>query len=218
MGTPVQFVFTPNDVGAVAAAQTAAGAGFLTINGTQLDKAATMQGVNRVVLDAGIERTITFSSTADLSAANITVYGWDLRGTAVSEARAGPNANVVSTTTLFHTVSAVHTDVALATAMSVGTGGVGNTNWYVVNKHITPANIALYVTISGTATTFIQDTPDNPQSVTSPATYNLSSFSGITTSINGNYAYPPNAIRGRVSAASANAQVQFTFIPAGIAQ
>lgn len=55
----------------------------------------------------GLAHTINLTSAANLSGINITVTGTDADGVALSETRAGPNANTVATTAYFKTVTGI---------------------------------------------------------------------------------------------------------------
>ena len=93
----------------VAAAQTLGGAGDMTLAGT----AATFAGTNTVAL-------ITLTSSGNISGVNFTITGTDANGAVQSETIAGPNANTVSTTKYFATVTQIAASGAVGTNTSAG--------------------------------------------------------------------------------------------------
>jgi hypothetical protein len=213
---PVVFSFPAAVTTAIATAQTLAGAGSLVIDGTLLDLPATMQGVRRVILP-GIERTVSLTSAGNLSAVNITITGKDLRGATVTETRAGPNANTVFTTALFHEIDSVSTNGALGTAMSVGTGDTGATNWLETDQHADPVNLTVALAITATASVTVQDTPADVNAAAPVAAeiFNHPTLAGVTASTESNYAFPPRYVRGVMNSSSGAGAFTMTVIQAG---
>lgn len=106
----------------------------------------------------GLAHKISLTSTANLSAINITITGTDADGNAITETRAGPNNNTVSTTAFFKTV----TNISAASTLGANTMNVG---WIAdaVSKslpldHYARRPASVQVTISGTAAVDIAGT------------------------------------------------------------
>ncbi len=69
----------------------------------------------------GLCHQLSLSSAANLSGITITIVGTGVMGEAVSEARAGPNANTVETTAYFSTVTSITAGATLgANTMDIG--------------------------------------------------------------------------------------------------
>ncbi len=199
---------------AIALAQTTAGAGALQLTGTLRDLTALTYGVQQVVLP-NIERTVSLTvSGADLSAANITIVGTSLLGSAVTETRAGPNNTTVFTTAKYHTITSVTTDAALGTAMSVGTGTTGNTTWVKADQYQDPVNIAIGLAITATASWTVQYTYDDVETVASPVTYSPAGLTAQTTTIDGGISLPILALRGVLNSSSGSGAVTMTTMQA----
>lgn len=217
MARPIQVSWPAPVTTAVTTAQTRTGAGVLVIDGTLLNLPLTMVGTYQANLGIGTERTVSLTSTGNLSAVNITITG-RLRGVVVTETRAGPNNNTVETTQLFGVVTSVTTSATLGTAMSVGTGTTGNTLWVTNNMHVAPVNLTVVVGgISGTLSVTVQDTPDDIQTV---AEASLTKFShpvltAVTANAESNYVLPPRFVRALVNS-STDGAFTFTVIQAGI--
>lgn len=145
---------TALDRDGICAAQQRVGAGALTING-----ALAASGV--ATLDT--QRIVGIYSAGNLSARVFTVTGTDENGIPISETITGPNATTVSGVLNFKTVTAVSVDATIATDAEVGTTGVGATPIVMIEQHISPANVGLFVEIAAAATVnvTVQNTPDN---------------------------------------------------------
>ena len=96
--------------------------------------------------------------------------------------------------------------------------GVGSSNVLVVSPYISPFNVGLGVKVTGTITYTIQHTFDNPLapgfSAASATWYNHAYMNTQSANMDGNYAYPVQAIRVSTSAGSGTAQL--TLIQAGM--
>lgn len=135
----------------IALAQTAAGAGDLTLNGSLV-----AGGVAQ--LDA--QRKVGISSTGNLSAVTFTVYGTNQAGVSISEALAGPNNSTVSTTLDFYTVTRVAVSAAVATNVTVGTTTVGASMPIPLDLYLDPFDVSLFVDVTGTVNVTVEYTGD----------------------------------------------------------
>ena len=107
------------DTAAVAALQTTAGAGDFNLTSSSVSDGSNMA------------TTVTLTSAGNISGVNFTITGTDENGDAVSETRAGPNANTVTTTEAFLTVTGVSVDAAVGTNTSVGFSATSTTKGIV---------------------------------------------------------------------------------------
>jgi len=105
--------------------------------------------------------------------------------------------------------------------------------FFTVNPHVAPVNLGLIVYQSGgTGMYIVQHTFDSPfdRSSTGQLIYatpsafvstarwnNHSTLSSLTSTADGNYAYPPAAVRLNVVSADGNAVFELKIIQAGIA-
>lgn len=104
----------------IAAAQTTAGAGNLTLTaGTGITANTNYTGPTRYQLDC--PRGIAIASTGNLSAVNFTVNGWDIYDQPMTQTLAGPNNNTVTTTKAFYQITSIAVSAAVGTNVTVGT-------------------------------------------------------------------------------------------------
>ena len=189
---PVVFNWPAAGAATIAALQQLGAAGNLILNGTL---AAPIQpGQSRAIVLPGIQRGISLTSAANLSAINFTVTGINLRGAVVSETIAGPNANTVVTTVEFSIITSVAANAAVGSDVSVGTGEVGSTNWFICDLYANPFNIGWVADVSGTVDFDLVYTADNVQSVASPVSFDIDN--SVTADIAGVFTTPCRAIRG----------------------
>lgn len=216
MARPKQYTWPAPDADGICASQTTGAAGALLINGALLDKAATMQGVTRVVLP-GIQRVVSITSAADLSTINFTITGTDLRGAAVTETLAGPDTTptTVETTAEFHTITSVTASAAVGTAVTIGTGSTGSTNWVVLDQFVSPFNVGLAIECTGTIDSTAQYTFDDVQTDTSPTVFAHPDLTGVTSNTDANIAFPCQAVQVVVNS-STTGDLVFTVIQAGM--
>lgn len=163
MAKPKVYDWPAASVAAVAALQTTTGAGFLILNGTLVDKSTSITGLNYAVFP-GICRTVSLTSTGNLGGVNFTIAG-TLKGLNVTETRVGPNNNTVETAQFYDTVTSVSVNAAVGTAVSVGTGTTGYTQWFSHNYHATgQPNTTIAVTVGTTTINYsFQTTYDNAE-------------------------------------------------------
>lgn len=213
---PAVFSWPTAVTTAICTAQTTAGAGALTIDGTLLDLAETTYGVRRVVLP-GIQRVVTLTSAADIHTVNVTITGKDLRGATVTETRAAPTANTVATTAEFHEITSITVDAAVGTGMSVGTGNTGSTNWFMCSNFANPASITVAIAlVTGTISATVQNTLADVQAG-APASgeiFDHPTIAAATAKAESNYAFPPRFVRA-INASGAGS-FDFTIIQTGL--
>lgn len=135
---PLAFSYSPStvDEDAVALNQTLVAAGDLALDGALVtDDVAVFDD----------QQIVTITSAGNLSSRTFTVYGTDKNQIAISEALAGPNANTVSTTLNFKTVTRVAVSNSVGTNVRVGVSGLGGSMPYVLDQYLTPFNVTIGV-------------------------------------------------------------------------
>lgn len=217
MAIPAVFTWPAANTQAICATQTLGAAGSLTINGTL---AQTITGGPPYVIFPGISRTVSLTSTNDLSGVNFTITG-TYRGSVQTQTIAGPNNNTVYTTAtypnFFDSVTSITTNGAAA-AVSVGTGTLGFTHWYNFNYHATYPAISSQVIVTGTPNiTYTWNvTLDDIQSNASPATFApVTAMTTATTSQLGLINTPIRYCAIQITAATTGSLVA-TFLQQGI--
>jgi len=88
-----------------------------------------------------------------------------------------------------------------------------------MNLDSTPYNVGFGVVVSGTVNYTVQHTFDNPWTTASPTWFNHPTVASLTTSQDGNYAFPVAAIKVVINsiAGTGTSTVALTVIQAGIA-
>lgn len=176
-------------VGAIAAAQTTAGAGNLLINGT-----LASSGV--ATLD--VQRTVGLTSAGNLSAVNFTITGTDDQGRVISEVLAGPNANTVSSVLNYKTVTSIAVSAAVGTNVTADTVATGASREIPLDKWLNPFNVSVSMEItSGSGSWTLQYTFDNVFDGTGGpyVWYNHATLVNVGTSSNGTLVSPVMAVR-----------------------
>lgn len=177
------------DADGIAQAQQLVGAGDLVLNGALVSGGvATLDAQRRVYLD----------SAGNLSGVTFTVYGTDNQGHSISESLVGPNTTPVNTLLDFLTVTRIAASAAVGTNVTAGTGALGSSAPIPVDQYLTPTNIGLGVTVSGTVNFTVQHTFDDIFAAGDygPFTwFDHPTIDGDTADVDGNYAAPPRAIR-----------------------
>lgn len=128
-------------------------AGDLTLNGALVDSDGVAQ--------LGTQRQVAFESAGNIATVVFTITGTDDSGTTISEDITGINASTVVTTLNYATVTQISADAAFASDVEVGTNGVGASQTVPLDQYLTPFNVSLYVTITGTVDVTVQYTFDD---------------------------------------------------------
>lgn len=165
-------------------------------------------------------RRVLFTS-AGAEAANGTIwtlYGTDWNGNSVSEAVAGVNnPSTAQSVYDYATVTRIAVNKAQAGAVTVGTNGVASSRPVFLDT-FAPAPTGLQVTVVGTVNFTVQQSLDNPNTITggyAAVTWSDHpdiSLNGATASAQGNYAYLPFITRVLLN--SGTGSVTFTAIQA----
>lgn len=148
------FLAAASYTGGICASQNTAGAGTLLFNGTLITGGQTQtsnsSSVIAFTMPGNCDRTVSLTSTNNLSGVNVTVNGtfW---GKIVSQTIAGPNNNTVYTTTLFSTITSITVNGAV-TALSAGLGTTAATQPFSYDTYPSVCALGVQAVIGGTAT------------------------------------------------------------------
>ncbi len=209
MANPQVYTWPIADADGVALLQTYSGAATFLLNGV-------LANISGLYVDlGGISRVITLTSTNNLSGRQITITG-TLNGVAQTETRAGPNSNTVATTAVFSTITSITTNGAV-TAMSVGTGTSGYTDWFTYDKHGSVANLAIAVDATATVSYSFQVTLDDVQTNVSPLIFTpIAAMTTASTDQLANYTAPLNYCRVAVISSDATGALVVTLLQQGL--
>lgn len=189
---------------AICASQTPAGAGNLTIDGS-----AATAGV--ATLDT--QRRVLFTFAGNETGHTFVVYGTNQDGAAISESVAGTAPGTTATNLDFLTVTRISIDAAATGAMTVGTNGVGSTNWQSVDLFQRPTNIGFQVIVSGTVNYTIESTNFDvnslPTGISYPTPFAHPTIAAQTTSKNGAYSDPIAGFRLTVNSGDGTAYLTY---------
>jgi hypothetical protein len=107
---------TADSTTSLAAAQTVSGAAVMTLDAT---KKAALSGDNLAV-------KVSLTSAGNMSGINFAIVGTGSLGEAQNETIAGPNANTVSTSGFYKTITTITTSGTVGTNTSAGTIGMSS--------------------------------------------------------------------------------------------
>lgn len=239
MGRFAVFTFPLANTTDVAALQTLAGAGSLSLNGNlsytlPIPGSAALATVSNnyenstpspyigstvsAVKFPGVSRTVSLTSTNNLGGVNFTITGTS-NGVVVAETRVGPNNNTVYTAAYFDTITSITTNGAAA-AVSAGSGTTGITNWFQLDPYLDVFNLSIQVAVSSANLTYSFTTTNDD--VTSVAFGSLTKFTpiaamtGATTLQLANYTVPIRYATVNVTAAGGAGTITVTLMQQGI--
>lgn len=179
----------------VAASQTPAGAGNLTLS------AAT------VTFGSGAAQLITIISTSNISNRTFTITGTDVYdGAQVESGITGPNNGTVTSTLYFKSVTQVAISGAAAGALTVGNSASAEGQMYVPDIYSNPFSVGMgCAVVSGSPTYSIQHTFYNTIEESfvykDAVWFTHSVISGKTANQDGNYDFPVYGIKLILTAA-----------------
>lgn len=208
---PVSLILAPIAAAAasIAALQTTAGAGNLTL-------------VSPAPTYTNFAPQITLTSAGNISAVSFTITGTDADGKTISETLAGPNANTVTTTRYFSTVTRVAVNGAVGTNTSVGAAVTGASKSVSLDYLAKPFAVGYSAeNFTGTMTVKSQHTFSNIlDPAIDPVWYDdtaafdpLGAFTGKTANAEGSTNTPCRAIR-IVNTAWTSGQVSLNLVQA----
>lgn len=189
MGIPIQvtLAYTAAAANNIALSQSP-GAGAITLNGSLVTGGiATLDSARRILLTSGASDTgITF-----------TVIGTNRNGNPLTETITG-GATTASTTQDFKTVSSVTHTGSVAGTLTVGTSGVGSSQWCALNYHTGTFNVGVGVAITGTINFTVEYTYDDvnaPFTGTFPTVFPITALTAKSANTDGVLTNPCFAVR-----------------------
>lgn len=155
-------------------------------------------------------RRVLFTSGGNDSSVVATVTGTDWNGSPASETITLTNGTTTYTLLDYTTITSITTNAAIATVVSIGTNGICSSPPVRFDELAAMGPTALQVDFSGTANATVQQTLNDPNVITNQLptpTYLYaksaihwvnhpdSGLVGATSTVQGNYAYPPTLAR-----------------------
>lgn len=214
----IQFTYPIPVVNSVAATQTTTASNTaIVLNGSlsNIANIANLYGgyVAQATPGPGIQRTVTITSTGNISTSTFTITGFDLRATGLlSTTVTGPNNATATSGTEFARVLSITPGTLASSNFTVGFGATGSTQWVTPNRFANPFNMSLTVVTVTSAPVTLQDTPDDVQTNPSPTIFNHATLAGVTVNQESNYAFPVRYTRAvflATAAATGSAVVSF---------
>ena len=197
------YALAAADADGVCESQTpsAGGEQALTIDGAlAADGVATFDAQRRVII----------TSAGDDTARTFTVTGTDDAGYVITEAIAGADTDVASSTLDFRRVTSVVVDDDTAAAVEVGTSTVGASRMRVMNLYQEPFNVSVGVTVEGTVDYTVQHSFDDPFGPRNDMEwFDHVDLVGETGDADGNYAFPVPALRVLINSGTGAIRVRF---------
>jgi hypothetical protein len=148
---PIQITttsFTAADGNGVAAAQQLLAAGDLTL----VSSTVTLTP----------PRYVTLTSLGNLSGVLFSITGTSPNGSSQTEVLTGPNANTVTSTMTFATITAISTDGAVATDVEAGYTQSGYSAWWPLDIYTPNQVTTISVNVSGTINYSVEYTNEDP--------------------------------------------------------
>ena len=160
---------------------------------------------------------IIITSAGDDTGRTFTVTGKGIGGQPQTVAYSGANAAATESTEYWREVSSIIVDDNTASSVTVGTNGESSSPWIPVNYRSRDFGLAIGVDLSeGASLTYsIEHTFEPIGNISgNPAIQTHESLVNLTASADGNYEYPPTAVRMVVSTFTSG-QAAFTIINKG---
>lgn len=177
----------------VAASQTPAGAGNLTLTATP------------VTFASSAAQKITIISASNISNRTFTITGTDVYGNSLTETLTGPNNNTVTSSYCYKSVITIAISGAAAGALTSGNSADAEGTMYVPDIYSNPFSIGMGCAITGSPTYSIQhtfyNTIEKGFSYANAVWFTHSVISGKTANQDGNYDFPVFGIKLILTAA-----------------
>ena len=186
------------------------GAGAILLNGTAVNAAgvAVLDEARRILITSG-------SSDAGIT---FTVIGTNFAGNPLTETITG-GVSSAYTTQDFLTVSKITHTGSVAGTLEVGTNGVASSPWYMPDRHLTPMNLGIGVTVTGTINFTVEytyDDPNAPYSGTFPTAWPITALATKTANTDSSMTTPIFAIRLTQNSFSSTATAKMIVIQSGL--
>lgn len=209
MANPFIFNWPAPNLQAVSQTQALGSAGPLVINGSL---AAGGQ-----VDFVGFARTVSLTSTANLSAVTFTISG-TINGLNIMDTVAGPNINTIESNLIFDTITDISTNAA-ASNISAGTGTTGRTVWFDHFHNTICCDSVVQVTVTNNINysfvTTLTDVSFNP-TANIPLFTPIAAMTGATTNKLGDYMFPSNSSAIQVNSSDSTGTLTAIFLQQGI--
>jgi len=209
---PIVKTWTAANTTSIAQAQTLVAAGNLVLNGP------LRQPGYITVNFLDFTRSITLTSTANLSGINFTINGM-LNNSPLSEVLAGPNNNTVTSVNIYDSIVSITASAGFSpNTVSVGTGLTGRTHWINFDYDILIPNYSTQVVVTNAINYTYNVTLDDPNIVATPTVFApIVAMTGATTSQFASVNDPLNYINITVNSAGATGSLVATFLFQGLA-
>jgi hypothetical protein len=208
------FTLVPRvDADGLAASQTPAGAGAVTLDGALIS--------GGVWTGNGCGQLVAIASGSDISNRTFVVTGKDVDGKSVTETITGPNNTTVNGSTYFSYISGITISGAAAGAITIGFAGEASSPTFTVNYKYKNFKASVGGVVTGTITYTVQHTLDQVFASDWYASsgkwldHDDTNLVGASTDKDGNYAYPPAAVRCKIPTVTDGGTVKFTVIVPG---
>ena len=213
---PVIFSFPTQTVNGVCATQTTTATDqSLVLNGSLSNFNAGVTPF-AVTVAPGLQRTLTVTSTGNISTATFTITGIDTSGYAVSTTLTGPNATTATTVAEFFKVTAISVGTIATTAFTAGVGITGTSRWAMVDTFQNPVVVTVAINTVTSAPVSIQHTFDPISTSTSPMIIAATGLTSITTATNLSYNENATAYRAIfIASGTATGVAQVNIIQSG---
>ena len=213
---PVIFSFPTQTVNGVCATQTTTATDqSLVLNGSLSNFNAGVTPF-AVTVAPGLQRTLTVTSTGNISTSTFTITGIDTSGYAVSTTLTGPNNTTATTVAEFFKVTAISVGTIATSAFTVGVGITGTSRWAVVDTFQNPVVVSVAINTATSAPVSIQHTFDPISTSTSPMIISATGLTTITTATNLSYSENATAYRAIfVATGTATGAAQVNIIQSG---
>ncbi len=202
---PAIYNYAPASTTFIATSQAGTSGVALTLNPTTYD--ATNIATSQVVIDGGASRrSVSLTSTGDLSGVLFTIIGFDNGGITVNQTITGPNNATVYTTTGYTTVRTITPNGTFTSGVSAGIGTSGVTNMFIPSSYVPDFNVGVGIYVTGSLAYTLQHTFDDVfnTSYGSLRWFNNddSALVNATTSQDSNYAFGVGGMRVSVTGVS----------------
>lgn len=209
MANPVIFNWPIFNTQAICQTQTLGSAGSLMINGS-------LAGGGQVVF-MGFARTVSLTSTSNLSAVSFTISG-TINGLAITDVISGPNNNTIESDLIFDSILSITTNNAAA-GISAGTGTTGRTQWFHhFHNTISPdfsVQVSLTSTLNYSFVTTLTDVKFNLPANISLFTP-ITAMTGATTNQLSGYTVPSRSSAIQVNSSNSTGSFTAIFIQQGV--
>jgi hypothetical protein len=140
------------------------------------------------------QRQIAVASAGNDTGITFTLSGTDGNSAPISETITGATGASALTTKMFKTITSIVASNSIASTITVGTTGIARSIILYCDRFVTPFNIGLGCTVTGTVNFDVQHTFDDVLTINTPVWFANSGITGKTGNQDGNYAFPVIAI------------------------